>query len=458
MRATSIPIVWRRGAAWPVLLLVVGCTATAPVVVSTEPLPHSPAPAALAAPLPVAEGPLTLDALLDLAARNSPDLAAARARADVARGKLVQAGIYPNPIFTPRVDELGQVANPGGKPGLTMAQEIVTAHKLQIAQAAAAQGVAAADWQAVTRWFDVTTRVRLAYYELLTARREYEASEEVLRLADDGLRANERLEEAKIALRPDVLRARVEREQSAVRLSVSRRRLETAGRLLAAAVGLSEGALPTPLTVVGTLEEAPPDFDWQSLVASVLARSSEVQEALALALQAEQLLNRALADRKPNVTLTVRPFYSYPDRDTEVLLEVGTPLPVWNRNQGNILAARADVDRTRAEARAIELRLTERLAASFQRYQAARRQAEAYAKQILPDARESLRLVRVAYDRGDPKYDYTAVLQAQQTLAQAQLANVQALGELWRAVAEIGGLLQNGAAGPAPTLPARTDP
>ena len=58
-------------------------------------------------------------------------------------------------------------------------------------------------------------------------------------------------------------------------------------------------------------------------------------------------------------------------------------------------------------------------------------------------ARESLRLVRLGFDRSDPKYDYTAVLQAQQVLAQAQLTQVQARGELWRALSEIAALLQH---------------
>ena len=52
-------------------------------------------------------------------------------------------------------------------------------------------------------------------------------------------------------------------------------------------------------------------------------------------------------------------------------------------------------------------------------------------------AKASLKLVKAGYDRGDPKYDYTTLLQAQQVLFQAQLAQIQAKGELWRAVVEI---------------------
>src|SRR5262245_5490856 len=54
---------------------------------------------------PDGEVPLTLKNLLALAEKNHPVLAIARARIEAARGRLVQAGLYPNPIVTPRVDE-----------------------------------------------------------------------------------------------------------------------------------------------------------------------------------------------------------------------------------------------------------------------------------------------------------------------------------------------------------------
>src|SRR5262245_35535574 len=43
---------------------------------------------------------LTLERLIDLAAAHNPELGVAQARAEAARGKMVQAGLYPNPHFT----------------------------------------------------------------------------------------------------------------------------------------------------------------------------------------------------------------------------------------------------------------------------------------------------------------------------------------------------------------------
>src|SRR5262249_6492900 len=83
---------------------------------------------------------LTLQRLLDLAAENNPELAVARARTDAAQGQLIQAGLYPNPVVTPGVEELGNKDGPGGQAGIGIEQEIVTAGKLRLARAAASFG------------------------------------------------------------------------------------------------------------------------------------------------------------------------------------------------------------------------------------------------------------------------------------------------------------------------------
>jgi cobalt-zinc-cadmium efflux system outer membrane protein len=285
----------------------------------------------------------------------------------------------------------------------------------------------------------VVTRVRSARVEVLTAQREIKTSEEVVRLSEEGLAVAQKLQKAGAGTQPDVLRAQVELEQNRIRLSTAQRRSDAAWRLLATAVGLPE--LPG-LEMADDLDAPAPVFAWAALRDAVLERSSEMHEVQALHLQAEELLKRARAEVCPNLLFVVRPVYSFPDQDFRVLLEAGAALPIFNRNQGNILSAQADVIRTRAEIHQKELQLTERLTLAFQRYRVAFQQSEAYRREIVPHATESLRLVRLGYERGDPKYDYTAVLQAQRTLEEARLLQVQALGELWRAVSEILGLLQ----------------
>jgi cobalt-zinc-cadmium efflux system outer membrane protein len=391
--------------------------------------------------------PLTLQRLLDLAAENSPELAAARARTDAARGQMIQAGLYPNPVAAPGVEELGNKEGSAGTPGIALEQEIVTAGKLRLARAAASYGLVAADWQATTRWFEVATKVRQAYYELLASRRAVETTRDAVRISQEGLEAARKLEKAGVRARPDVLRAQVEFDRDRIRLVQAEQDEQAARKLLAAAVGLP--SLP-PGPLEGTLDGAAPAYKYQTALETVLVRSSEVQAAQAEIRKAEQLFFRAQAERIPNVRIGVRPGYSDVDKTALVNVSASVALPLFNRNQGNILSAEADLRRAIAAARTVELRLTERLATAFQRFDTAREQVEIYEKQILPNAGEALRLIRIGYENGDPKYDYTALLEAQRTLTQSQLLQVQARGELWRAASEIAGLLQEEGALPPP--------
>ncbi len=412
--------------------------------------PLSPSLAPHAAQFPEHDGdaktanvvPASLDDLLTLATSRHPELRSARARVEAAQGALIQAGLYPNPMIGPAFKEIGHRDNAWGEIGVELSQTIVTAGKLELARAAAAHGVTAADWQAHTQWFMVVTRVRLAYVELLAAQRERDTIIDIERAAKDILQAAQTLEKAGAGNRPDVIRAEVELQQQTLRKAVADSKVEAAQRALAAAVGVPDVELSA---LRGDLAKAPPAYAWNTLIDWTLQASAELQEARAMVAQREALLQRARAEVTPDINLKAMPVYSNPERQWKGELMVIAAVPIRNRNEGNILAAKAEVAKVRADEEATALRLRERLAAVYQRFQAAQVQVDAYGKKkvgIVDKARESLKLVEVGYRGGDAKYGYTALLQAQQVLFAAQLAEVQALAEWQRAAAELAGIAQ----------------
>jgi cobalt-zinc-cadmium efflux system outer membrane protein len=351
--------------------------------------------------------------------------------------------------------ELNNPEGPAGFQNLMISQEFVTAGKLHLAQTAAGHGVTVADWQAVTKRFELITRVRLAYFEMLTAQRELETNEQIVKLSQELLDSAKAVERAGAGGRPDVLRAEVELNQSQIRLAVAKQRAEAAWKLLALSVGLPK-LPPTPLA--GSLDDAAPSYDWCAAASAALIRSSEVQAAQATILQREWRVQREVVEPIPNVQVQAGPMYSFPDRRLEAQVQVGVNLPVFNKNQGNILSAQAQLTSAQQDARNVEIRLLERLTQANQRYQASRQQVETYQKDIVPRAAESLRLVQIGYKAGDAKFDYTTVVQAQQILIQSRLAAIQAQGELWKAIADIAGVVQLESLShlpPTPPFPAR---
>jgi cobalt-zinc-cadmium efflux system outer membrane protein len=388
--------------------------------------------------------PTTLAELLKLAITHHPELKAAYARVEIARGNMIQAGLYPNPQFGPQFAQLGDVDNRLGEPGARFIQTFVTANKLGIARQAGAHGVQAADWAAMTKMYSVVTRVRIAYFELLTAINERETLTNIVNTSQKAYDATVKLEKAGVGSQPDVLRAMVELEQNQLKRGVSLRRVEAAKQNLLTALGRPPLALDRLELNRLELTQPAPSYDWKAMLECLRENSSELQETRALVAQAQKLLARARVEPRPNLLLTAIPFYESPQRSMHLEFYVTAPIPIFDRNQGNIHAAEAQVAQAVAQEGELELRLTEQMTNAFLRYRAARQQAEAYRDVIVPKARDSRALIEKAYQIGGDakKYDYTAVLQAQQVQFQAELSYAQALGELWRSVTDIAGILQ----------------
>lgn len=385
------------------------------------------------------QGPLTIEHALAVALQRHPDLGSAAALITVAQGNVIQAGLYPNPVVGFIGDQIGSRGGAGGQQGPFVSQEIVTAGKLQASQSAATEALTATQWQAITKRFELEAKVRAAFYEVLTAQREVSENETIVKIASENYDASQKIEKAGRGSQPDVLRARVELESNQNKLIAARKRLEASWPLLTNAMGLP-GVAIVPLA--GNLESTKPNYQLATLQETVLSSNSELMQWQASIGEADKLVTRARLENVPNVDVKVHPLYDYTESIGQISFEVGMRMPIWNKNQGNIQAAEAELFRRNNELHAAKLKLNDRVILAHQRFVTARDQSLKFENDLLPQAKEALRLTKAAFESGDAKYDYTALLDAQRTLAQARLSYVQTLGELWRAVAEIEGLLQ----------------
>jgi cobalt-zinc-cadmium efflux system outer membrane protein len=84
--------------------------------------------------------------------------------------------------------------------------------------------------------------------------------------------------------------------------------------------------------------------------------------------------------------------YNFEAEDTVAGVEVGFRLPVFDKNQGTIMQAQAELSRARAEVARIELFLRKRFAEAFAEYESALLLATTYRAEALPKADEAYRL------------------------------------------------------------------
>lgn len=379
--------------------------------------------------------PVTMDDFVRLAVERNPRLARANLAIEAARGKHLQAGLYPNPELALTWDEIGDRTGNGIITAPKVTQTIVTGKKLTLAQAVAAREVDQATLELVAERFAVVGSVRAAFYEAYTLQKRADILDQLVRLADEAVANGKALFDAKQLARLDVVQLEVERERFRAELQSAKRELPGAYRRLAAVAG-NHAAIPDG--VAGTFVGLP-EYDPDAVREAVLAYHPQVRSARVGVDRAQAAVKRAEAEPIPNVTAYAGFIRQNENKSNDAAFGLSMPVPVWNRNQGNIRAAKAELGMAIQAVGQSENELAARVAAAYQSYAAARERADVYAKRLIPRAEETYTLSLAAFKGG--QFEYLRVIQAQRAIAEARLEYNKSIGEAWRAAAELSGLL-----------------
>jgi cobalt-zinc-cadmium efflux system outer membrane protein len=426
----------------PLLALSVGCQASRSVdrgswIVDREEercTIHDP-------PSTIWPDPLDLPGLWNLTLANNPALREAAAEVGEAQGRLIQAGKYPNPRVAYSEEDIGTKQAPAGSVVIQVNQEIVTGGKRRLDIAIAREGMNAAQIASLGRQFDVLTRVRRVYHEYLGWSYTLKANERIvasLEKSRDVLR--EHVEVVKDRPRVDLVRAESLLEEARINQERSRASLDAARRQLAAEVGV-----PTDVPVPEAPSRRPdvlPHWDAETVLQRVLMTNSDLKQAAIEAERARLEVDRARAEAVPNVTLGGGFARNFAEDEIGGVVSVEMSLPVWDRKQGRIREAEAHWARAEATLQTTANRLRRDTAEAFGRYQAALRQENGLRTQVIPRLEESARLVRESYEGKVAQITFADVLLAEQALNEALLHREEARRELWRAVADLQGLMQ----------------
>ncbi len=422
-------------------VIAAGYTATDPPAGTGQgklPPPKVPAgETATAKAAPVPQKPLGLPDLIALTVERHPRLAQVGWAVETARGRAIQSGLYPNPTFSVTGDELGDRTGPGGIwTAPYFSQEIVTGNKLGLSKAAALKEVDQAALTVASERYRLFTDVRQNYWEVVTLQRRAVILGELIALAEKSVENANKLLKAKEGSQLDVVQLEVDLERYRAELEATDRTLPAAFRRLAASVGVDD----LPYTAVaGDLDAALPDYDLERVRAYVLGIHPDLRSAQIGVERAQLVLKRATVEPIPNVTVGTGYVRQNQNQSNDWVIAASIPVPLWNKNQGNIFAAKAQVGEAVSQIGRVQNELVNRLAGAFANYAAARKRADKYKATIIPKAEESYQLSQKAYQGG--QFEYLRVLQAQRAVAEARLEYVRSLGEMWRAASDIAGLM-----------------
>ena len=395
----------RRETFWNLLLLSIFAGAVWPTVLAAQTVPAADALRRPAQDAPAAAAELTLEQLQEMALANNPTLAQANAGVRASAGRSRQAGLWPNPTIGYSGDEIRGGSYGGGEQGAFIQQNVILGGKLgldrKIFDAEGKQAAAEADEQRLR----VENGVRIAFYQSLAMQAMVETRARLRDIAKDAAETTRQLFNVGQADEPDVLEADVEADQNDLAVITEQQEQQRAWSVLAAVVGKPDLALAH---LQGDLEKLP-EVNAEQILQTILRDSPAVKIAQLGVTRAEAESTRAQHESVPDLFLRAGYAYSFEQLDgvmppkavgSEAFAEVGVNLPIFNRNQGNIVAADADRERAKLEVERVGLVLRQMAAPVVQNYASSRAIADRYKSRTLPNARMAYKLYLREISRG----------------------------------------------------------
>jgi len=395
---------------------------------------------------------MALDQFEKIAQESNPTLRQAEAEIRAANARKQQAGLYPNPTVGYTADEIRGGSVAGGKQGFFVEQTVVTGGKLRLGRNVFANEANIAAIEAEEQRVRVSSAVKMAFLRVLAAQELLDARRDLAKIAQDAAETQTRLHNTGQADESEVLESEIEAQRMRMAARMQENTLREEWRSLTAVIGRPDMPI---VTVAGDLETNWPDLNEERAVDTIASQSPAVRIADATTTRAQALLARARREAVPDLQLRAGMEYnnellgSAPfAKGWEGIAQVGVQLPIFNRNQGEVAAARADIDRAQEEKRRIALTLRERAASAVDQYANARLMAVEYRDAILPRAKKAYALRVEKY--GQMLASYPRVLEVQRRLYELQAEYIGALENVWtNGIALEGYLLTDGLEAPA---------
>jgi cobalt-zinc-cadmium efflux system outer membrane protein len=363
---------------------------------------------------------ITIEAALEQALTDNPELAAAQWNTGIAEGARTQAGLIPNPELSWGVEDtrnesritsflLSQPIELGGKRGA----------RIDVSERD--QDSVAIDLERKKNI--LRAEVIQAFYSALRAQEGLQLSTQSLDLANRGLQVVEGRVKAGKASPIEISRAQVQRSEIQLELNRARLNRSNAYQQLALITGTKTQSFAH---VEGDLERLP-YLPSQAELLSRITDTADLRLAKMQIQRAESSLELEKSQRIPDLTVSIGSQYDAGLGERVNLVGLSMPIPLFNRNQGNVLAAAQGADQARDLRNATELRLRAETQQAFEQWENARSEVDSISGTLLPTAQQAVEGSVRGFEMG--KFAFIDVLDAQRTLVSMRSQYLNTLDE-----------------------------
>lgn len=361
---------------------------------------------------------LSLPQAIESAFDQNPDLAAARREIGIAEGDRQQAGLIPNPVISWEAEDtrrststttvmLSQALELGGKRGA------------RIDVASRAQDAAQIELE--RRGNELRAEVVQAFYVAVRAQTGLDLAQQSQSLAERGLEIAEGRVRAGKSSPVEATRAQVQLSETKLLVRRAETLKANSYRDLARAIG----SVSVTFDSLEYSDLSPGKSPPAAKILAAIERSAELRLAQAQIEQRDASLGSERAQRIPDLTVSIGSQYTREDRERVNVVGFSMPLPLFNRNQGNVLAASRRADQARDLRNAVELRLRTQTQSALAQWVTATRDVESFNQVILPSAKNAVDAATRGFEMG--KFGFLEVLDAQRTLITARSQYLESL-------------------------------
>jgi len=378
---------------------------------------------------------LTFSDALSKALLENPQLQSYGWQVRVKEAERIQASLLPNPQLNAEMENFGGTGPFEGYDAreikIKLGQKILLgADRLKRKRLAGATKELAG-WNYEAQRLDVLTGVTKAYISALEAQRQWQQQKELVGVAENLYNSVSAQVKAGKVSKLAQTKAQVELSRARIDLENARSRLQSARSTLASYWGNKqpqfqrlEGQLSMPSAV--------PEY---ASVRQYIQRNPDVARWAAELQQRESALDLAKAKGIPDITLSGGYKRAEDLGASAAIVGVSIPLPFFDRNQGNVRAARYNLNRLETQREGAISQTYKALQTAYNQLEAAAHEVNQLQEQVLPGAKTAFEAAQTGYRQG--KFDYLEVLDAQRTLFSTETRYIQALAEYNRAVAEV---------------------
>lgn len=384
---------------------------------------------------------ISLTQALQRALSANPRLTAAERDVGIAGGLRLQAGALPNPDISAELDNaLGSGPYKGTRSAettLQLSQLVELGGKREARLAAGEAGVGSAVWQTRATRLEVLSETAIAFITIISAQRRIEIFNDQIANFDQLIPLLEKRVQEGASSPSETLRAkvaanlfRVERERAKTQLATARRDLailmgDSSPRFGSAVGQLADIGQPPPFqAVLNAIEANPQLMRWTSVTAQR---------------NAELLIARLKAI--PDVRIAAGWRHYQDTNDNAVRLGVSIPLPIFDQNAGNIIAAQESLAKTNAERSINKLVLISIAGRAYDALNGALSELKLLRSSVIPNARTASETIFGGYSQG--RFTLLELLDVRGSLLQALLREQEALQNFHIAIATIEGLVGN---------------